>query len=158
MTYRILIILASMAFIINSSQAQDKFSVTLEPTSEIASLSALPSFKHAGSHGYYFSVRVSVSNRTARLVGFMVDDDCTFASWMPNGHPVQILTKSCLQNVFENIALDPQETYHTSINIWFPKGYAGQELNFRVGFVEIVDYEAVSGPYWSNMSTVKITQ
>lgn len=156
MCFRILIILIFIFFAINSVKAEDNFSVIVEPESEALSLLELPTVKHNGVNGYYYLVKVSVRNTSSTKRKFMVDDDCTFASWKVDSRYIEILYEKCLMNVFEEVSLNPGEVYFANLKIWFPKKYSEKELPFRIGFVEIKNYKEVSNPYWSDFIRLKI--
>lgn len=156
MSFGALIITLVMACIVSPAMAEDTFAVAVELSRETLSLSDLPLFKHGGRSGYYFTIKVAVTNRASNKRTFMVDDDCTHPSWKLTGGPLGILVESCRQNVFSNISLNPGEAYSTTVKLWFPESYSEDKLNFKIGFVEIVDYKKVSGPYWSDFITANI--
>ena len=151
-----LIILAIMTFNISSAIAETRFSVNVELYSKSISLSDLPTITHGRRRGYWFTIRASVTNRTAEKTIFMVDDDCTYASWKITGNPFEMLVDSCMKNVYEQISLGPGETYESILKLWFPEESFVSEMSFKVGFIEIVDYKTVSGPYWSDIISVEI--
>lgn len=156
MRFRVLIILMFISFAINSVKAEDDFSVIVEPESEALSLLELPTVKHNGINGYYYLVKVSVSNTSSMQKEFMVDDDCTFSSWKIEGRSVEILSENCLKNIFEEVYLNPGEVYFANLKIWFPRKYSEDEQSFRIGFVEIKNYKEVSNPYWSDFIRLKV--
>ena len=156
MNPRTLIIIIMMTFITGQAKAEAMFPVTVELESESVSLSELPSFKYEGNDGYYFTIKVSVTNREPEKKTFMVDDDCTYASWKITGDMVKLLVESCRNNVYHQISLIPGEKYESILKVWFPNDPNIIDMKFKVGFIEIVDYKTVSGPYWSDVTSVKI--
>ncbi|MCI5160089.1 MAG: hypothetical protein D3906_17040 [Candidatus Electrothrix sp. AUS1_2] len=156
MRFHILIVLIFMIFTVDPVKAEDDFSVIIEPESKALSLLELPTVKHNGTDGYYYFVKVSVSNTSSIKKEFMVDDDCTFSSWKIEGQSVEILSENCLKNIFEKVSLNPGEIYFANLRLWFPKKYSEDSLYFRIGFVEIKNYKEVSKPYWSDFIQLKI--
>ncbi len=151
-----LIILVIMTFNISSDMAETRFSVSVDLYSKSIALSDLPTITHGGNRGYWLTIQASVTNRTAKETTIMVDDDCTYASWKITGNPFEVLVDSCRKNVYEQISLGPGETYESVLKIWFPEDLYVNEMSFKVGFIEIVDYKKVSGPYWSDIVSVEI--
>ena len=132
------------------------YKVKIESYPSQISLSELPTFNYGDKSGYYFTIKVSVTNQDSKVRKFMVDDDCTFASWKIDRKPLKILINNCLKNVYENISLAPHKTYSTTLKIWFPKSYTKNKISFRIGFIEIVDNKIISGPYWSEETHILI--
>ena len=155
-----IITITVIAFIIMNAVSEGKYNipykVKIEYTPLQISLSELPTFSYGGKPGYYFSIKVSVTNQDTKKRKFMVDDDCTFASWKSDEKPLKILTNNCLKNVYEDVSLAPHETYSTNLKIWFPENYTENKISFRIGFIEIIDNEIASGPYWSDEVNILI--
>ncbi len=156
MKYDALIILVIVIFNISSAMAEARFSVNVQLYGKTISLSDLSLITHGGSRGYYFTIRASVTNRAEENAVVMVDDDCTYASWRITGNPFEMLVGSCRNNVYEQISLAPGESYDSILKVWFPDDTDVDEMSFKVGFIEIVDYKIVSGPYWSDTISVEI--
>ncbi len=107
--------------------------------------------------GMMFLAHVQAENTSGDTSVDFWCNSCSYEKhWVTDNAGVFIQSWTCNENTFEEVTLDPGESYSKNIILYIPKKDGSAPVTFRLGFKRMSENGDVAEPIWSDPVTMNV--